>query len=97
MSPHSDLKIFIDGVFETQWINFLPLVSEYLITVFLTSMELKANVSCFLPPQRAKKRVRVNSVATKLLSQLPTKGAIDLSYLLENNKRQRKKTAAFTS
>nr|XP_045602835.1 uncharacterized protein LOC123761033 isoform X3 [Procambarus clarkii] len=47
--------------------------------------------------KRAKKRVRVNSVATKLLSQLPAKGAIDLSYLLENNKRQRKKTAAFTS
>ncbi|XP_042208202.1 uncharacterized protein LOC121856616 isoform X2 [Homarus americanus] len=46
---------------------------------------------------RAKKRVRVNKVATRLLTQLPTKGAIDLSYLLENNKRQRKKTAAFTS
>ncbi|XP_071538356.1 uncharacterized protein ash1 isoform X2 [Panulirus ornatus] len=46
---------------------------------------------------RAKKRLRVNKVATALLSQLPTKGAIDLSYLLENNKRQRKKTAAFTS
>ncbi|KAK8390288.1 hypothetical protein O3P69_010163 [Scylla paramamosain] len=47
--------------------------------------------------KRAKKRVRVNSVATKLLGQLPAKGVIDLSYLLENNKRQRKKTAAFTS
>ncbi|KAK4303465.1 hypothetical protein Pmani_024522 [Petrolisthes manimaculis] len=46
---------------------------------------------------RAKKRVRVNSVAQKLLNLMPVKGAIDLSYLLENNKRQRKKTAAFTS
>lgn len=51
----------------------------------------------FSPLQRAKKRVRVNNVATKLLGQLPAKGVIDLSYLLENNKRQRKKTAAFTS
>lgn len=54
-------------------------------------------IGLYSTPQRAKKRVRVNSVATKLLGQLPAKGVIDLSYLLENNKRQRKKTAAFTS
>nr|XP_053639713.1 uncharacterized protein LOC128693874 [Cherax quadricarinatus] len=72
------------------WMNLLAILYKKLY------LKLCLHLKLFFQ-QRAKKRVRVNSVATKLLTQLPTKGAIDLSYLLENNKRQRKKTAAFTS
>lgn len=67
-----------------------------MLAVLFSLAETNSFLLCF-PQQRAKKRIRVNKVATNLLKLLPTKGAIDLSYLLENNKRQRKKTAAFAS